>query len=68
MDLRFVLSIFIVFTFFNFFAFAQADQEKELLDAGIKYAQLEKYDDAIFYFDKVLEINQNNTKALNVCQ
>ena len=61
-----ILSAFVIFTFSTSFAFAQTiDQEKELLGTGIEFIALEEYDNAISYFDKVLEINPNNTIAFN---
>ena len=60
-----ILSAFVIFSF-STLAFAQTiDQENELLNAGVELTKLEKYDDAILIFNKVLEINPNNTYAIN---
>ena len=50
---------------FTTFAYAQTQDESELLRNGIEFINLGEYDKAISNFEKVLEINPKNTKALN---
>ena len=47
-------------------AFAELEDDTETLNKkGQNAVRLEQYDEAIFYFDKVLQIDPNNINALN---
>ncbi len=67
LPLKILIPILLLFFSIQFgIVFADSENKTEiLLNAGIDYLKIEKYDEAISYFDKVLEIDENNVSALS---
>ena len=57
-------SLVVLFAFFSSFLYAEAAESDLLLNEGIKLYELGKFQEAISYFDQVLEINPNNATAI----
>ena len=61
-----LFTLVILISFPTILAFADSENDKTLLhDKGVELLQLGKSEEAISYFDKVLEIDPNDLKALN---
>ncbi len=61
-----ILFVFILFSLYVLSADAESKDDLDfLLDEGDKFLQMEEYEEAISYFDKVLEIDPENTKAIS---
>ena len=62
---QYMIFIIILFSFQTIFAFAETESEKNLLfNTGLKLIENSKFEEAISYFDKVLEIDPNHVDAL----
>jgi len=63
---KIILSVLILFSIFNFIDVEATQNEiDELLKEAYEVASIQNYDEAIMIYDKVLEIDPANTKALN---